>query len=840
MTTQYSCSKPQRRAQVLDARQNGNPVLNGIDYLEVAPADQTTLLVHFLFPLPGQPNAVPPSPPSPLSAANLVIEGGVRITGITVKQVASNGNLLTVTVPPSNPNVPNIAGDFSTYTLRLISSATDSSPPAGFDPQLAAVDFSFKVECPSEFDCRPTNVCPPPTWPSAQIDYLAKDYASFLQLIFDRLALIMPAWQERHSADIGVALVELLAYAGDQLSYYQEAVATEAYLETARLRVSVRRHARLLDYFMHDGCNARAWVYFGVSGAAPVLVPNQTPLLTKTTSANPALAVADVPAALNQGAQAFQTLFDLTAHPELNELDFYTWSDEGCCLPQGATQATLADVGGAGALLQAALATAVAQGGAVYLLFEEVLGPATGAAADADPAHRQVVRLIQATPGQDPLNSNGVIAIAWDPADSLTFPLCLWNSQTQSDKPAVSVARGNIVLADHGLNPYYAVLHGPNPPVPPPEGLPDPPSDPSQGFYRPTLAYPGLTFTTAYGAQQPASASLVQDPSQALPAIELEANGSTWTPVRDLLSSPRTALNFVVEMQDDGTASLRFGDGVLGSKAVAGLIAAYRVGNGTAGAIGAEALFHFVSTPAIPLTGIATVRNPLPALGGVDGESLDQVRNFAPAAFRTQERAVTAADYATMAERHPQVKQAQATLRWTGSWYTMFVTIDRAGGLPVDDAFRTTIRDFLEQFRLAGYDLEIDAPIFVPLDIAFTVCVAPRYFRSAVELALLQTFSNQVLPGGQLGFFHPDNFTFGQPVYLSRVVAAAMNVPGVRWVDTNDKFPSPNHFKRWGHVAQGETEAGRITMARLEIARLDNDPSQPENGKIVFFMQGGI
>src|SRR5207249_3177500 len=44
------------------------------------------------------------------------------------------------------------------------------------------------------------------------------------------------------------------------LSYYQDAVATEAYLHTARQRISVRRHARLVDYHMHEGCNARAWV----------------------------------------------------------------------------------------------------------------------------------------------------------------------------------------------------------------------------------------------------------------------------------------------------------------------------------------------------------------------------------------------------------------------------------------------------------------------------------------------------------------------------------------------------------------------------------------------------
>jgi len=97
-----------------------------------------------------------------------------------------------------------------------------------------------------------------------------------------------------------------------------------------------------------------------------------------------------------------------------------------------------------------------------------------------------------------------------------------------------------------------------------------------------------------------------------------------------------------------------------------------------------------------------------------------------------------------------------------------------------------------------------------------------------------------VLPNGQLGFFHPDNFTFGQPVYLSRIIAAAMQVPGVHWVDTDDTPPKPNHFLRWGQASNGETQKGEIDFARLEIARLDNDPNNPENGKIEFFMEGGL
>ena len=80
-----------------------------------------------------------------------------------------------------------------------------------------------------------------------EIDYLAKDFWSFRQLILDRIALLSPGWVERNTADFGMVMVELLAYLGDYLSYYQDAIANEAYLGTARQRVSVRRHARLLD-----------------------------------------------------------------------------------------------------------------------------------------------------------------------------------------------------------------------------------------------------------------------------------------------------------------------------------------------------------------------------------------------------------------------------------------------------------------------------------------------------------------------------------------------------------------------------------------------------------------
>src|SRR5215471_14554395 len=91
----------------------------------------------------------------------------------------------------------------------------------------------------------------------------------------------MPGWQEKHVPDIGVMLTELLASVGDQISYQQDAVATEAYLGTARQRISLRRLGVLVDYAMHDGCNARAWVQLQVNAASFTPSKGATQFLTR-------------------------------------------------------------------------------------------------------------------------------------------------------------------------------------------------------------------------------------------------------------------------------------------------------------------------------------------------------------------------------------------------------------------------------------------------------------------------------------------------------------------------------------------------------------------------------
>ncbi len=84
MDTLFRCKNERRRDAVED-----QTAFNGIDYLEVASADQKTLEVHFIHPLPQEPGQVPPLPALALTVDNVRIEGGVQVKDVPVVAVST-------------------------------------------------------------------------------------------------------------------------------------------------------------------------------------------------------------------------------------------------------------------------------------------------------------------------------------------------------------------------------------------------------------------------------------------------------------------------------------------------------------------------------------------------------------------------------------------------------------------------------------------------------------------------------------------------------------------------------------------------------------------------------
>jgi Baseplate J-like protein len=838
-----------RRLEVIKRSGTANAIeyLEVRDHLEPDPARrQRTLFVRLL------------RSGFTLTPANVLIDGGERLATVPVEWVAAADHL-----PPGesalldgidDPTLTlvvrtTVSGDFSRYTLHLRAGLDSDQPPDNFDVKLSAIEFSFKVECPSDFDCADPQPCPPRPAVKPDIDYLAKDYTGFRRLILDRLNLLAPGWSERSAADVGVALVELIAYAADNLSYRQDAIASEAYLATAHKRVSVRRHVRLVDYALHDGCNARAWVQVKVH--VPLSLPKGTQMLTHADGIPVQLAAGskDLRDALGAGATVFETAHQATLFPNLNTLFFYTWGDEGCCLPRGATSATL--IGSHPHLKKGQV-----------LVFVEVFSPTMFTPEDADRTRRWAVRLTDVKAGADPSghlfdphqgNPTPITEIAWDAADALPFPICVSVKERPGMK--ISLVLGNIVLVDHGQTVSGEHLG----PVPGPTLRRAPAIAGAQSCarvgsewipprFRPALAGAPLTHGFDLAADldvaspqddgwRSATAMIARDPHDALPSIAaLKSVGSVtsqWTAVRDLLGSAADATDFVAEIENDGRATLRFGDSVHGQRPDEDTVftASYRIGNGTSGNVGADAIAHIVNNVA---GAVSAVTNPLPAAGGIDPEEIDAARRDAPDAFRTQQRAVTAADYAAAAERSVEVQRAAATFRWTGSWHSVFVTADRFSGAAVDAAFKARLRGQLERFRMAGYDLEVDSPRYVALDVALHICVKRDYFRSQVLRAVRAELGSGVLPDGRLAMFHPDNFSFGQPVYSSRIVAAAQAVEGVEavWVQKFQRMAAPD---------PASLENGVIPIGRLEIAQLANNRNfLRERGRLTLEAAGGM
>lgn len=675
------------------------------------------------------------------------------------------------------------------------------------------------------------------------IDYLSKDWESFRRLMIERISSVAPDAVTGNPADPGTALVELLAYAADQVSQYQDAVATEAYLGTARLRTSVRRHARLLDYAVHDGANARAWVAIVVGTSADgKVLPAGTPLLSRVEGQPARLLPEDVAAVRARGAQVFETMHDVLLRTAHNRIPLYTEATDGPLLPAGTTSVALLGPqvqevnSNSDSVLDSGADPVAAQtltlsAGDVLVLEERPEDDSAAAVAtravSGDPQRRHAVRLTSVDVSTVPGSTQQLVTVAWDPEDALPFAL----------RRARTVAIGNLVLADHGYTLPVAErintagCRGGAAP---------------RRSTRPLLSQGPLTFRSLLLINgqalpfDPAASASAAFPDSLRPGALVEPaiwladdSGRPWSVRRDLLSSAAYARDFVVETEDDGRTYLRFGDGVFGRRPESDLLARYRIGCGKAGNVGAEALYHIASD----LPDLLFARNPLPARGGVDPESIDHVRMHAPRRFHRQERAVTVEDYAQLVHAFPTVLDALVTRRFTGTYTTIVLTVLRADGAEADEEFVGRLRAYLDRYRMAGHELFIRGAVRVPLDIKLAIEVAAGHWRTAVLTAVAAALGTgtgvTTAPGTgkqRPGFFRQDRLALGQTVYLSQLITAAMQIPGVRAV-------WPLRFQRYGRTSA--LDQGAIELSQHEVAVVENLPGEPQHGRLEIVLQGG-
>ena len=855
----------------------GRDDIVGIDFVFVS-EDQTTLFVFF-------------HPSATLNAQQII--GAVDASQITIYSPSGGETLPIVPLDSATPPtwvtrfgrrvlqvITSQPGDFSRYRFRLEDPLVD--------PYFKEVGFSFKANCPSDLDCEPRpHECPEDELVDYPVNYMARDFWSIRQALLDFAAERHPDWQDRLEADLGMMLAEVMSAMGDEFAYYQDRISREGYFETATQRRSLRRHARTVDYHMHDGKGGATWLDFTVDASSPVhVIAAGTPVWVPPISVLPgetapkrrgrSPSVYEVGHGIVQGHSGLtpplgvlpsqvkiypSSTFNL--REGANELRAHQWDENDACLLVGST---VLHVSGhhAGDLPFEDFSNPEVPGKWLVLRTNPI---------DASvPVRTLLVRLIDAVDEFDPLSPDTVTGVAparvtrleWEVAQALPFEMEL----------ETLVVRGNIVPATAGetLESFFEIEPNPQAAVVP--ALPPAPLPISNNYYNENFSTyaverAALLFSLP-GSEQRDVVSHGPSLNLAIPEVRV-MNGtriagawvtaSEWEWKRSLLgvsSSLKTDKHFTL---DDGSwrrvagyrrvdetqtlqefvhfdytegqgATLQFGNGEFGEVPTRGmnLRVVYRLGHGRGDNVAAQSLTDFDSAT-LPFATAAS--NPFGITDAVDRETSDEARHVASQAFRAETfRAVRAEDYAAAVEKLSWVQRAGAQFRWTGSWLTLFATPDPKGSFTLTPQERTEIERQLDRYRLAGRETHGMNPKFANLDLEIHICVAPTSYVGEVKESVLEVLFGRRGIRPMPGFFSPDNWTFGDPLERGRLEAVIQAVPGVRAVEEI-------YIRRRGWFARRLFDELVYAVAADEIIRVENEPELPERGAVRLVMEGG-
>jgi predicted phage baseplate assembly protein len=220
----------------------------------------------------------------------------------------------------------------------------------------------------------------------------------------------------------------------------------------------------------------------------------------------------------------------------------------------------------------------------------------------------------------------------------------------------------------------------------------------------------------------------------------------------------------------------------------------YRWGGGVIGNVGKETVTVLKSS--IPY--VASVTNFSAAVGGRDAETLEAAMMRAPRILRNQTRAVTAADFESLAiEATPKVararclaagSQADSQVIPPGVVRVLLVpdVEDLEGPIPKDQldlpgSLKSAVQAYLDERRLLAMRVEIAAPEYLQVAVEAAVRVKPGIDTEKTALEVKRRLYQFVSPvcGGPDGRGWP----FGRSLYASDLLSLVQNTSGVEYID---------------------------------------------------------
>jgi predicted phage baseplate assembly protein len=353
-------------------------------------------------------------------------------------------------------------------------------------------------------------------------------------------------------------------------------------------------------------------------------------------------------------------------------------------------------------------------------------------------------------------------------------------------------------------------------------------AQPNQSF---VLKKPPLTYVAS------------SDPSGARSSLEIRVNRVLWRGSPRLYGLDAGTEAYTVRHDDDGKATVLFGDGVRGARLPTGsgnTLATYRSGIGLAGMVGAEKLTLLLTRP----LGIRGVTNPLPAAGAADPESRDDARANAPLTVLAMGRVVSLQDAEDFARAFAGIGKARAIGLWRSGVQWIHLTVAGQAPVPSQDGTATALSDHrvdagsplrqnlvaaIERFKEPSLQVRVDTyqPVF--FDLGAKILVDGRYLWSDVEAAITAALTEA---------FAFARRAFGQAVTKAEVVRVIQAVAGVVFVDIDalHRFdaapgPAPEDLLLPGAVEWEDGEPEPTGLAELLVINplgIDLTPLPPE------------
>lgn len=261
-----------------------------------------------------------------------------------------------------------------------------------------------------------------------------------------------------------------------------------------------------------------------------------------------------------------------------------------------------------------------------------------------------------------------------------------------------------------------------------------------------------------------------------------------WNKVDNITFSNTGSKDYEAYLMYDGTVRVQFGNDERGytPRETDILSIYYSVNLGSEGRVAANSVTIINSNGTFETedgeTVSLSVTNPLASVGGSDPEDSESIRNSAPAIIKSQDRAVTLADYEALAKRVSGVKDAKAydinTAPDECLYYEVKVMIIPDGD-SVTSELKKNVYDYLYKRITPPTVLTIISPVYESIDIATSVVISNNYQPEAVTYSITEALS---------AYFDTITGSLGETINPNTLISVITKVEGVQYV--NDITPS--------------------------------------------------